>query len=91
MCYMDDSTYPKYNLEDIVLYEDKVYKVTSIHALNWFMNNPFVYGIALVTSDPREPLAHKEVYVIEKNIIAASEREAKIWKVLYGKQKADRK
>ena len=55
------------------------------------MNNPFVYGIALVTSDPREPLAHKEVYVIEKHIIAASEREAKIWKVLYGKQKADRK
>lgn len=76
---------PKYNIEEYVLYEGKVYKVTSIHALNWFISIPFVYGLVLAHTKPSEPYAHKELFVREGLLQKASIAQIGIWKTLYGR------
>lgn len=80
------SPYPKYNLEDYVFYDGKVYKITSVHAINWFMSIPFVYGLVLAHTDPKEPYAHKELYVIEQLLNIASNNQIGVWKTLYGRR-----
>ena len=73
----------KYNIEEYVSYEGKVYKVTSVHALNWFMNIPFVYGLVLAHTKPSEPYAHKELLIRECLLQKASVAQIGIWKILY--------
>lgn len=77
-------TFPKFSLEELVIHEGSVYKVTSIHAINWFMPTPFVYGLVLAQSNPLEPLANKELYVREGLLERATDKQVIAWNVLYG-------
>lgn len=79
--------FPKYNIEEYVVYEGKVYRITSIHALNWFMHVPFVYGIVLAHTRPNEPYAHKELHVREGLLQKATISQVGIWKTLYGRNR----
>lgn len=75
----------KFSIGDIVVYDNKVYKVVKIYAPNWNLDNPFVYGLALLQSDPAEPVDGKLVPVREPLMESAPEHLAGVWKVLYGK------
>ena len=75
---------PKFSLEELVIHEGNVYKITSVHAMNWFMANPYVYGVVLAQSNPLEPLANKELYVREGLLDKATDKQVLAWNVLYG-------
>jgi hypothetical protein len=75
---------PKYSFDDLVVYEGVVYKVTRVYALNWFMNSPFVYGLVLAHTHPKEPLDHKEFLVIEQLLKKATPEQVNVWMLLYG-------
>lgn len=77
---------PKYSLEELVVYEGVVYKVTRIYALNWSIKAPFVYGLVLAHKDPKEPLEHKEFLVIEGLLKKATQEQIDVWMLLYGSE-----
>lgn len=77
---------PKYSLEELVVYEGVVYKVTRIYAINWFMKVPFVYGLVLAHTNPIEPLEHKEFLVIEGLLKKATPEQIDVWMLLYGSE-----
>jgi hypothetical protein len=76
---------PKYNIEEYVVYDGKIYKITSIHAPNLSLRIPFVYGLILAHTKPQEPYAHKELYIRECLLQKASVAQVGIWKTLYGR------
>jgi len=71
----------KFSIGDIVLYDDNLYRVIKLYAPNWNLDNPFVYGLALIKSDPKEPVDGKLLTVREPLLYPVSGT----WKVLYGK------
>ena len=75
--------FPKFSLDDLVLYENVIYKVTSVHAFNWFLPIPYMYGLVLPHANPLEPLANKELYVREGLLEKPTEKQISAWKVLY--------
>ena len=78
-------TYPRFSLGEIILYENRLYVINSIYALNWFLENePFVYGLVTITSNLKEPYAHKELLVREGLLKNITDTDRMIWKVLYG-------
>ena len=77
----------KYNIEDYVVFEGRVYRVTSVHALNWSINVPYVYGIILAHIIISEPYNHKELLVRECLLEKASITQIGIWNTLYGRDK----
>lgn len=78
-------SFPQYSIEEYVVYEGKVYKVTSIYALNWSLNVPFVYGMILAHNVLSEPYAHKELLVRENLLQKATLTQIGTWKTLYGR------
>lgn len=75
---------PKYSLDELVVYEGLVYKITHVYSLNWFMKVPFVYGVVLAHKDVLEPLEHKEFLVIEGLLKKATPEQVNVWMLLYG-------
>jgi len=62
-------THSKFSLHELVIYRNEVYIVEAIHAINWFYNDPIVYGLVKVSNSNknqrnqhllvREPLVSK--------------------------------
>jgi hypothetical protein len=76
----------KFNIGDIVHYENSLYQVVKIYAPNVSLETPFVYGLMLIQSNPREPYEGKLIVVREALLSTASDRTVTIWEVLYGKK-----
>lgn len=72
--------FPRFSLGEIILYENKIYYVNSIHAVEGL----FVYGLVLITCNLKEPYANKELYIREGLLSNITDAERLIWKVLYG-------
>jgi hypothetical protein len=73
----------KFNIGDSVIYQGLVYKVRSVHALNWSMNNPFVYGLILAHKSS-DGCVSRQVYVCEQQIAEATTQQIQVWELLYG-------
>jgi hypothetical protein len=76
----------KFNVGDMVTYDNKLFRVVKIYAANWELTSPFVYGLALVQSDPREPVDGKLMSVREALLVAVPAQAEGVWEVLYGKK-----
>lgn len=80
---------PKYNVGDVVSYENKLYRVLKIYAPHWGLSVGFmaVYGISLFESRPLEPYDGKLVSVREGLLLPVTDREIAVWEILYGKER----
>ena len=77
---------PKHSHGDIVKFDNLLFEVYNIYAINWFHDTePFVYGLVLYGSSPTEPVIGKQLIVREGLVTKATERDVYIWSVLYGK------
>jgi hypothetical protein len=70
----------------MVRYENRLFRVVKIYAANWELSTPYVYGLALVQSDPKEPVDGKLISVREGLLEAVPTQAESVWEVLYGKK-----
>ena len=75
---------PKYGLDQLVSYDNCIYRIKQVHALNWSMKNPFVYGLILAHKSPPNIDGSKLVYVCEQHLTIATEHQCMVWELLYG-------
>ncbi len=73
--------FPRFSLGEVILYQNKMYYINSIYNCN---EGSFTYGLALITSNLKEPYANKELLVHEGLLKNITHTERLIWKVLYG-------
>jgi len=86
--FMENNLVPKFSKGDFVVFDKKTYEIKEIHAINWFMECPFVYGLSIIDTVPREPLAGKLLMVRESLLETAKEQEIATWRILYAKRKS---
>ena len=76
----------KYSLDEIVKYNNKIYRIVECHAILWFtQNDPFLYGMVLANATPREDRGDR-IYAKEDLIKPLSDKEKMAWRLLYGKK-----
>lgn len=78
-----------YSIGDFVIYESKLYTVAKIYAPNWGIIDPFVYGLTLVPSDPKDPLEGKLLLIRGSLLVKAKDKDIKTWEILYGRKLKD--
>lgn len=80
----------KLSLDDIIIYEGIVYKINSVHAVNWFSEKtPVLYGLITVNSKEIPEYSGKELYVREELLNHVTRHQLNVWKVLYGESETD--
>lgn len=76
---------PKFSPYDVVSYNNRIYEVRGIYAVDWLYNEMFVYGLIVYGSSPSEPLHGKLLIVREGLLTKATDRDILVWEILYGK------
>jgi hypothetical protein len=71
---------PKFCLDDIVFFENKMYSVKYIYIYDRECN----YCLSVLGSRPNEPYEGKLVVVREALLQAVTQRDLMIWRLLYG-------
>lgn len=75
----------KYNIGDIVKYQNKIYKIVECHAINWFTeSDPVIYGLILAGQVVKQDRG-AEIYARETLIRPLNKKEILTWRLLYGK------
>ena len=75
----------KFSLGDIIIYKGIIYKVNSVHSLNWFVEHePIVYGLINVESNEVSEYSGKELMIREGLLNYITQHQMNVWKVLYG-------
>lgn len=75
---------PRFNVGDILLFDKKVYVVTSIHPSIPEMTNPFVYGVVLKSIGDTFSYHGKEMFIWEGHLQHISDIEISVWRTLFG-------
>jgi len=74
------------SISDVVMYENKLYKVVSCQAMNWFMEyEPMVYGLITYGKKEREDKG-VELYVREGLLRKATPYEIRTWRLFYANE-----
>jgi len=72
----------KFNLNDLVIYDSKIYIVKAILVADWSLKNPFVYSLQVF--NPKYSKLQNNLLLIKEDYIEkASEKQINSWKILY--------
>ena len=77
---------PKYNIYDVVMFNNIVYEIRGVYAMDWLFNETFVYGLIVYGSSPSESIYGKMLIVREGLLQKATDRDIFVWEILYVKK-----
>lgn len=75
---------PRFSEGDILIFDKKVYKVTTIYPGLIGIESPFFYGVILESAPNKRDYYGKELFLWEGHLKHISDIEIAVWKTLYG-------